>query len=181
MNILDGSLVTSPTDISQFLECEHLTQLELRAARGEIARPMVDDPEADVIRRRGMQHERRYLDRLKAEGHQVVEISSCGSDPASRRVQEQEQTLAAMRDGAEVIYQATFLDGGWLGHADFLSRVDTPSALGSYSYEVSDTKLARSVKVGALIQMCAYSEQLAAVQQLPPEHMHVVLGDMSVE
>ena len=36
-----------------------------------------------------------------------------------------------MRDGADVIYQATFFDGTWRGHADFLLKAvdpDRPSA-----------------------------------------------------
>ena len=56
------------------------------------------------------------------------------------------ETLAAMRAGADVIYQATFFDGRWRGHADFLVRVEVPSDLGPWSYEVWDTKLARHVK-----------------------------------
>ena len=58
-----------------------------------------------------------------------------------------------MRAGADVIYQATFFDGRWRGHADFLLRVDTPSDLGAWSYEVADAKLARRVKAAAVLQM----------------------------
>ncbi len=59
-------------------------------------------------------------------------------------------TLDAMRDGADVIFQATFFDGRWRGHADFLfKRPDRPSPLlGAWSYDIADTKLARSVKGG---------------------------------
>ncbi|MFI5048153.1 MAG: TM0106 family RecB-like putative nuclease, partial [Acidimicrobiia bacterium] len=80
--------------------------------------------------------------------------------------------------GVDVIYQATFFDGRWRGHADFLLRVDTPSpALGPWSYEVADTKLARRVKAAALLQMCAYSEQVERLQGLAPARMHVITGD----
>ena len=54
------------------------------------------------------------------------------------------RTLDAMRGGADVIFQATFFDGRWRGHADFLFRVDRPSpTLGAWSYDIADTKLAR--------------------------------------
>ena len=82
-----------------------------------------------------------------------------------------------MRKGVDVIYQATFFDGRWRGHADFLFRVDTPSDLGDWSYEVADAKLARRVKAAAILQMCAYSEQLAALQGVAPRHIHVITGD----
>ena len=35
-----------------------------------------------------------------------------------------QSTLAAMRRGAKIIYQVVFFDGQFLGHADFLRRVD---------------------------------------------------------
>ena len=57
------------------------------------------------------------------------------------------ETVAAMRDGADIIYQGTFFDGRWRCHPDFLNRVDRPSKLGDYSYEVADAKLARKAKV----------------------------------
>lgn len=49
------------------------------------------------------------------------------------------------------MYQATFQEGEWGGRADFLVRVDQPSDLGSWSYEVVETKLARSTKARAVI------------------------------
>jgi len=54
--------------------------------------------------------------------------------------------------------------------------VEKPSALGAWSYEVVDTKLARHVKASALLQICSYIEQLAEIQGLEPEFMHVALG-----
>ena len=75
-----------------------------------------------------------------------------------------------------MIYQATFFDGRWLGLADFLVRVERPSRLGAWSYEVVDTKLARHVRASALLQICSYVEQLTAIQGLAPERMYVALG-----
>jgi uncharacterized protein len=77
------------------------------------------------------------------------------------------------------IYQAVLFDGRWLGYADFLPRVATPSELGLWSYEVADTKLARAVKGGAVLQVCVYSDRLAQLQGTRPEHVHVVTGDGS--
>ena len=47
-----------------------------------------------------------------------------------------------MQAGADVVYQGFLFDGSWLGYPDFLRKVDRPSKLGSWSYEVIDTKLA---------------------------------------
>ncbi|HET9847246.1 MAG TPA: hypothetical protein VFR68_01660, partial [Candidatus Dormibacteraeota bacterium] len=68
MQLLDGQLIVSPSDLTGFLECEHLTQQELKAARGEIKRPDRQDPELDLLTRRGVEHEAKQLARLRAEG-----------------------------------------------------------------------------------------------------------------
>ena len=82
-----------------------------------------------------------------------------------------------MRRGADIIYQAVFADGEWRGISDFLVRIDTPSALGSWSYEAWDTKLARRAKPYFVLQLCFYTEQLDRIQGVAPERMVVVLGN----
>ena len=47
-------------------------------------------------------------------------------------------------------------------------------ALGSWSYEVMDTKLSRETKGATVLQLSHYSELLATVQGRVPEHMYVV-------
>ena len=74
MQFLDGRLIVSPSDLTGFLECEHLTQQELAAARGEIARPERDDPVLDMLSRRGLEHEGRHLASFKALGLRIVEF-----------------------------------------------------------------------------------------------------------
>jgi uncharacterized protein len=172
------TLVLSATDLVGFLECEHLLQLERRAALGELERPQRPDAEIDIISALGEEHEQKHLDRFKSESSTVVEISDYGNSPADLRRREAE-TLAAMRRGADVIYQATFFDGRWLGKADFLLKTDRPSRLGDHSYEVGDTKLARHAKTNALLQVALYSEHVARLQGLMPLHMHLILGDDS--
>lgn len=176
--MIDGRIVLSPTDLSAYLACPHLTRLELAAAWGEIVRPAREDPELDVLARRGEDHERRHLERLRAEGKEIVEIDrGDGRAGLAGLRAAADATAAAMVAGVEVVYQATFFDGHWRGHADFLGRVERPSRLGSWSYEVTDTKLARRVKAAAILQLCSYSEQVARVQGTAPEHIHVLGGD----
>ena len=47
----DGSILFSPSDLNAFLECEHLTQLELAVARRELARPVDENPQAELVKR----------------------------------------------------------------------------------------------------------------------------------
>src|SRR4051812_42045853 len=135
----DGSTLFSPKDLLGFLGCEHSTTLDLLRAGGKLRLDdTADDPYLDLLKTKGNEHERRYLGSLIADGRSVHEIARGPSieDMA-------EATRAAMREGVDVIYQGTLLSEQWHGYSDFLLRVEKPSRLGSYSYEVADTKLAR--------------------------------------
>ncbi len=174
----DGTLVVSATDLVGFLECDHLVTLEQLRALGQIEKPFRDDPELELVRRRGYDHERRYIEMLEAGGRTVIEMQLRDpKTPADLRASEAE-TLKAMRDGVDVIFQGTFFDGRWRGHPDFLvRRDDRPSGLGEWSYDVADTKLAKRVKAAAILQMCVYADLLERLQGLPPETISVVTGD----
>src|ERR1700674_3153815 len=180
MQFLEGRLVVSPSDLTGFLECEHLTQQELAAARGEIARPERDDPMLDMLSRRGLEHEGRYLAGFRATGRTIVEFPFPDGTIANLQKAHAE-TVVAMQAGADIIYQGTFFDGRWRCHPDFLIRVDRPSKLGDYGYEVADAKLARKAKAAAVLQCCVYSEQLAAIQGVDPEHLTLILGNSTEE
>lgn len=167
-------ILLSPSDLNAWLGCRHATFLELKALRGETHAEERDDPRLALIQQKGFEHERRYLEALRTSGKDVVEIAKRGTLP--ERVA---QTQGAMEGGAEVIYQAWFLDTPWNGAADFLIRVGRESRPGSYSYEPIDTKLARSPQPKHVLQLCVYSKMLANVQGRLPENIRLVLGDMT--
>jgi uncharacterized protein len=181
MDRIDGKPVYSATDLVAYLACEHLIQLERASLAGLVDRPIRDDPELDVIRERGFQHEARFKADLEAKGRTVVTVrlDASETDRGEQLRQAADATIEAMAAGADVIYQATFFDGRFRGHADFLLRVeskDRPSRWGPYHYEVADTKLARHVKASAVLQICSYVDQLERIQGVRPEFLHVALG-----
>ncbi len=161
----------SPSAIADFLACQHLSVLNRAAKAGEIKKPYFPDPGVELLRKLGHAHEQRYFNQLIERGVEVFTVPDglSWSDAAVK-------TVEAMRAGAPAIYQASVLSNEWYGRADFLLRVETPSELGGWSYEVVETKLARSTKARALIQLCFYSELVGAIQGRLPERMHVVLG-----
>ena len=114
-------------------------------------------------------HERSYLEHLATSGYQVTRIEGVGVTPGLV-----EQTLRAMQSGVHIIAQAALLDAPWSGRADILQRVNVPSRLGDWSYEVIDTKLARQTKGGTVLQLCLYADLLARVQGNWPEHAYIV-------
>jgi len=162
----------SATDVANFLACQHTATLDRAESREEIKKPFFDDPAIELLQKLGLEHEKQYLRHLTdVDGLAVTQI-----DVGASWQEAASETIRALGSGAPAVYQATFLDGVWRGRADFLIRVDRPSALGPWSYEVVDTKLARSTKSGAVIQLCFYSDLLSRIQELEPERMYVVLG-----
>lgn len=172
----NGRVVYSASDLVAHLACGYLTNLERAAAAGKVPRPHRYDANLSVLLERGREHEVKYLADLQQRGLSVTEIAvdwrngTAGVRDAARATEE------AMRRGDAVIYQAAFLTDDWRGHVDFLVRVDATSALGPWSYEPHDTKLARRAKAGALMQLCVYADQVARVQERMPECVHLVLG-----
>jgi uncharacterized protein len=149
----------------------------MEAAAGKRHRPVRRDPELELIEQRGLEHEQTFLRALEASGRKVVTPVDQPTRSAGDLGEAHAATAALMRDGADVIYQGTLFDGRWLGRPDFLLRVEAPSDLGDWSYEVADAKLARHVKAAALIQCCVYSHLLTSVQGRQPADVHVVTGD----
>jgi uncharacterized protein len=162
----------SATDIASFLACPHTATLDRAESKNEITKPFFKDAAVDLLRKLGLEHEQRYLRELaEKDGLAVAQINVNG-----RWEDAVAETVRALREGVDAVYQATFLDAPWGGRSDFLVRVNKPSTLGSWSYEVVETKLARSTKATALVQLCFYSDLLSRIQGVEPQWMHVVLG-----
>ena len=182
MQRVDGRLVYSATDVGGYLECEHLANLERAAVWGHPTRPVRADPVLDRIAQRGVEQEQRFLESLHGDGVTVVEVErdeSLAYD--ERHIRGRDETLAAMRDGVDVIYQAVLFDDRRLGYADFLRRLEQPRDLGEWSYEVWDTKLARHATASAVPQLCLYSDMVRDLQGRQPEEMHLALGGVERE
>lgn len=165
MQLLKDQLWFSPSDLNAFLACEHLTRLDLTVVRGELAKPVFENPEAELIKRKGDEHEASYLASLRERGLQVDEVVFDFDWAAAA-----EATSAALRAGVDVVYQACFVDDGWRGFADFLVRQPDET------YEAVETKLARHAKPYHVLQLCFYSEQIARLHGFEPKRMHIALG-----
>ncbi|EYD74038.1 Superfamily I DNA and RNA helicase and helicase subunit [Rubellimicrobium mesophilum DSM 19309] len=174
MKTFGDTILLSASDVMRFAGCQHATAHDLRWMRREPPKPREAGAEAVILQGKGDAHEAGHLDKLRADGRRIIGIE--GND----LVRDVGATLAALREGPEVIYQGALMARGegaaWGGWSDFLERVDRPSKLGEYSYEVVDTKLKRSVTAKHVLQLALYSDLLAEVQGVHPEHIHVELG-----
>ncbi|MBN8629476.1 MAG: TM0106 family RecB-like putative nuclease [Rhodobacterales bacterium] len=170
MREVGGNILFSATDLMRFMGCAHATQLDLLRVRGEGPEPGQDTEDAALLQKQGDAHEAAHLAKLKASGRHVIEIDR-GDLPTNA-----EKTRAALATGAEVVFQGAFLAGNWGGWSDFLERVERPSALGPFSYEVADTKLKRQPHPKHVLQLVLYSDLLTEIQGVAPEFAHVELG-----
>jgi len=179
LRLVGESRIYSATDLTNFLACAHLTQLQVQRLGGLIEPPAKRAAStADLAAKRGLDHERRYLEVLRAEyGDDLVSIEN-NPNPEGL-LAAVEETAAAMQAGASVINQAAFLKDSWMGYADFVMRVEEPSDLGDWSYLPLDTKYARSVKPYFAIQLCSYAELIEEIQGTAPGRLDLVLGDNS--
>ena len=172
MKYKNNQIIYSPSDLSSHSSCKHLSQLNKQHARGEIADPeQYTNRVLQMLKEKGIEFEENHLQEIKDQGRTVSEISTDDSHA-------EKHTIDAMKAGIDVIYQARLKEvGKWSGWADFLKKVDKPSDLGDWSYEVWDTKLANETKAGTILQIGLYSERVAQIQGITPEYMGVIKPD----
>ena len=84
MKIVAGRVRVAASDVANFLACQELTQLDLRAARRTLRPPHPRDLGFEELVRRGEEHERAVLERFRADGHQVADLSGAGIRPGIR-------------------------------------------------------------------------------------------------
>ncbi|WP_154097783.1 TM0106 family RecB-like putative nuclease [Microbacterium testaceum] len=170
----EGHVLLSPSDLPTWAACEwaFLRRMDVKLGRGEPL-PDLHDDMLERTARLGRQHERDHLAILE----QTRAVMSFKRPTPPQYADAAEQALAAMREGAEVLYQPTFHapasaeSTGFIGFADFVIRNDCGE------YEVYDAKLARRAKISALLQLAAYAERMQAHDIPTGEQVHLVLGD----
>lgn len=175
----DGAdrVIYSASDLAAAARCEYalLRAFDARLGRGTAV--SADDELLARTARLGADHEARHLDDLRTGGAGEVTLIGRPSYSVAGLTAAAEATRVAVQRRAPVIHQAAMFDGRFVGFADFL--VYTDSAVGP-RYRLRDTKLARSVKVEALLQLAAYADALAAADVPVDPEVELVLGDGTV-
>lgn len=182
MFLMDDTIVYSATDLAKSAQCEFGLLRELDERLGWIPRTDTEEDRLLArVARLGDAHEARELDRLIGVHGHYDAATGGGVYVFSRRprgraeyIHARDQTFSVLRSGADVVAQATFFDGRLAGFADFLHRQDDGS------YAVWDTKLARHVKVTALLQIAAYADQLERGGIAVAPEAYLLLGDQTL-
>ena len=179
MFLLDGStevVVTSPTDLTLASKCEFAFLRVLDVKLGRIAALDVDeDPMLKRTGALGDVHERAELAKLRTSTARASSRSpgreSARSACAKRRCHP--HGPRSRRTGRV---------SGHLLRRDRPARADDrvrrlPRAAADGRYRVQDTKLARSVKVTALLQLAAYHGHLVRLGIPTDDTVELILGD----
>ncbi|RXZ48212.1 PD-(D/E)XK nuclease family protein, partial [Agromyces binzhouensis] len=173
MYLADGTVVTSASDLKKASDCEFafLRELDVKLGRETLFEP-VADAMLERAGRMGDAHELRVLERYRDEfGDGVVEIARPDLRDPEQLEAAVAATHAAFESGAPVVFQATFVDDGFVGFADFIVR--QPDG----RYLVQDSKLARRARVTALLQLAAYAAQLDRIGIPRADTVELLLGD----
>ncbi|WP_026550168.1 TM0106 family RecB-like putative nuclease [Arthrobacter sp. Br18] len=182
---VEKDLIFSATDLVGASECEYRTLRILDEKLGHTPKAEFDDDEMQMrAGKLGDIHEERVLADLVDQygpwdadrGAGVYEVERGAPDRAGLASKHQE-TAVALSAGADVVFQATFFDGEFLGFADFIVK-QAPGKEAAGRYAVWDTKLARHAKVGALLQLAAYGDQLIRLGFDPAPGVTLVLGNL---
>lgn len=168
MHIHDDKIRLSATDLANHLGCAHLSQLDLLVTKGDLARPLRTDPVLELLVERGEIHEQSFVSFLRDSGKVVYVVDNGTGEMGVAK------TLEAMERGADVIVQGRLENDVWVGRPDLLMRVERPSILGEWCYEVADTKLALNTRAGSILQLCLYSDLLTSMQDVQPVNATVI-------
>jgi len=74
LQIINGKILLSASDLMRFLGCKHALTLDLLHLEGKGPDKNAPDPEAEILQRQGNEHEARHLASLKASVKTVREI-----------------------------------------------------------------------------------------------------------
>ncbi len=168
MFVADDQVIYSASDLAAAARCEYALLRSFDAQLGWGPPVAVEDELLARTAKLGGEHEQRHLDELRGDDSAAIigrpAYTVAGLTAAA------DQTMRAVERRAPVIYQAAMFDGRFAGFADFL-------VLDGERYLLRDTKLARSVKVEALLQLAAYADTLAAKGVPVAPEVELVLGD----
>jgi predicted RecB family nuclease len=169
--VAEDRVIYSASDLATAARCEYAL---LRAFDAKLGRGPGIEADDDLLMRTaelGDAHEQRRLDELRHRfGDAVARIGRPAPFSIGGVTAAVAATQRAIAARAPVIYQAAMFDGRFVGFADFVVREGD-------RYQVCDTKLARSAKVTALLQLAAYADVLAEAGVLVSPDAELVLGD----
>lgn len=168
----------SPNDLLRFLDSRFLSWMDRKNLihKNSFDKFKVADeenPTKKLLFQEGIKIEQILVNKLKKEYIDYVELDA---DPENMDMSIDE-TMEAMEDGVEIIFQAHLRSNDFMGIADVLLKQEGKSNFGDYYYTVKDIKRSQVSKSKFIIQVCGYCDLLEQIQGVRPEKAYIVLGN----
>ena len=123
----------------------------------------------EALRQRGAEHERAYVESLRAQGLQIRRLTR-SSHPTLALRRRSRRCAAGQRSSS----RPRSTGNSWLGYADILRRVrrPAPSVRGRTSPTTRSSRAKRAA--ATILQLSVYADLLEGIQQALPERFQVV-------
>ena len=172
-----GSGSLTGTHVYTALRCTHNVALDLHGDR-DLRRSK--RPEEEFLLARGRDHEAVFVEPLMAAGWQEP------THPERDFAAGFEATKALLAQGVPGVLQGVLQGASpdgvpLLGIPDLMRRVDGPSELGDFHYEIGDVKSSGRMRGDQILQVVFYARILEAVQGRLPDSGYIVLKDQREE
>lgn len=181
MNLIESNWVFSPRDLISELECEQRLKLDWAVENELMPSPGSEfSDELNLLIKQGDLHEAKLVRELRSEGSFREIGRPVFTDESLQAALN--QTMQAMAEGVDTIWQATLYTKRFIGFADFLIRVKDDNGnpilddQGKFIYDPVDAKSARAAKRSAVLQVAAYAHALVALGLPTPQKIHLWLG-----
>ena len=160
----------------KYIKCNHIISNDFNEKNFNLKRNT--RTVADELRlEKGLLHEAWYFSELKKKYSKVKDIKKLKGLSKEEKIKE---TIKALKDGYELIYGGWLKSGNWSGELDFLEiNKKVKSDLGSWSYEITDSKHGSKVKGAHIYQLGIYLNLLKEVQGIMPAKFYILLKDKS--
>lgn len=167
------------TDLYNFRKCAYRPFMDVN---GDPALKVEIHPLVKLLWESGVQYEAKVIEAYQRD-HPGLTFRSFAALPPEADRQDDNGTLAAMREGIDVIYQGTLISGNKVGRPDLLLKTPGASNLGNYHYAPMDIKLTRidgtwddgneRLAIEQYWQVYFYGQILAAVQGRLPDKGYI--------
>lgn len=157
------------TDLYNFKKCAYRPFMDYN---GDPSLKIEIHPLVKLLWESGVQYEAKVIDAYRKDHPELTFRSFADA-------QDDKNTLAAMQEGIDVIYQGTLISGNKVGRPDLLLKTPGKSNWGDYHYAPMDIKLTRidsewddgkeKVAIEQFWQVYFYGQLLAAIQGRLPD------------
>ena len=117
MRISKNKILTSPSDLNNFVGCKFLIKNEIKFLNREIQKNK-ESIDQKLWKEFGIKHEKKYFELFKKKYKKIISIKKDLSE-----AERYKKTVEAVKKGYDLIYHAFLIDEDFSGEADFLIKV----------------------------------------------------------